>query len=90
MYSAPGASINVSAAQLSDVFSLTPAEAQVTLCLVNGLKLAEIAEHNGTALETVRSQLKAVFHKLGVNTQQDVIRIIVQTMVLLTGGAQEY
>jgi DNA-binding CsgD family transcriptional regulator/PAS domain-containing protein len=86
----PGGQMNISAAQIAEIFALTNAEAQVTLCLVNGLKLAEIAEHNGTALETVRSQLKAVFHKLGVNTQQDVIRIIVQTMVPLTGGAQEY
>ncbi|UZK04708.1 helix-turn-helix transcriptional regulator [Venatoribacter cucullus] len=86
----PGGQMNISAAQIADVFALTKAEAQVTLCLVNGLKLADIAEHNGTALETVRSQLKSVFYKLGVNTQQDVIRIIIQTMMPLTGGAQEY
>ena len=86
----PGGQMNISAAQIADVFALTNAEAQVTLCLVNGLKLADIAEHNGTALETVRSQLKSVFYKLGVNTQQDVIRIIIQTMMPLTGGAQEY
>lgn len=80
----PGASINVSAAQLSDVFSLTPAEAQVALCLVNGLKLSEIAIHKGTTLETVRSQLKNIFAKLGVNTQQDVIRVIVRAMLPLS------
>src|SRR5690606_38783723 len=86
----PDGQMNISAAQIAEIFALTKAEAQVALCLANGLKLADIAQHNGTALETVRSQLKAIFHKLGVNSQQDAIRIIVQTMMPLSGGAQEY
>lgn len=84
----PGGKMNISAGQLAEIFALTNAEAQVALCLVNGLKLADIAEHNGTALETVRSQMKAVFNKLGVNTQQDVIRIIIQTMIPLSGSPE--
>jgi len=84
----PGGKMNISAGQLAEIFALTNAEAQVALCLVNGLKLADIAEHNGTALETVRSQMKAVFNKLGVNTQQDVIRIIIQTMIPLSGNPE--
>lgn len=86
----PGGQMNISAAQLAEIFTLTSAEAKVALCLANGLKLAEIAQHNGTTLETVRSQLKAIFHKLGVNTQQDVIRIIVQVMTPLTDVTQAY
>jgi len=84
----PGGKMNISAGQLAEIFALTNAEAQVALCLVNGLKLADIAEHNGTALQTVRSQMKAVFNKLGVNTQQDVIRIIIQTMIPLSGNPE--
>ncbi len=80
----PGGRLNISCGKLSEIFSFTAAEADVALCLANGLKLADIAAQNGTGLETVRSQLKSIFNKLGVNTQQDVIRIIVQTMMPVT------
>lgn len=86
----PSGRLNISASHIAEIFTPTKAESQVALCLVNGLKLAEIAEYNGTALETVRSQMKAIFNKLGVNAQQDVVRIIVQTMIPLTSEEHKY
>ena len=62
-------------------FNLTAAEAEVALSLVNGLKLADIAENKSVGIETVRSQVKNIFHKLGVNKQQEVVRMIVQTLL---------
>lgn len=79
--SQPGAQLNLSAKQIERVFGFTATEAQVAVSITNGLTLNEIAELNGTKSETTRSHLKAIFRKLGVNRQQDVIRIIVQAAV---------
>ncbi|WP_372633517.1 helix-turn-helix transcriptional regulator [Alcanivorax jadensis] len=72
----PGASFNASAEQLIQTFGLTRKEAGIAIALTNGLDLKEISAQKGVSLATVRTQLKSIFHKLGVNKQQDVIRIL--------------
>ncbi len=72
----PDVGSNLSAEVLDDLYQLTPAEASVAISLVNGLGLKEIAGEKGVSLETVRAQLKQIFLKLGVNKQQDVIRVL--------------
>lgn len=61
------------------VFSLTRAEAKVAIALVNGLSLQHIAIQNDVSRETVRTQLKGVFTKLGVSKQQDVVRLLMNS-----------
>lgn len=61
---------------LRSLYGITAAEAKVAVSLANGLSLQQISEQQGTELETVRSQLKSVFAKMGVRKQQDVIRIL--------------
>lgn len=51
------------------VSSLTQREREVLRMLHVGLSVHEIAERNGVALPTVRSQVRSVLHKLGVNSQ---------------------
>ena len=46
---------------------LTEAERRVAESALKGLGLADIARARGVSIETVRSQLKAVYGKLGVN-----------------------
>ncbi|MBX3597972.1 MAG: hypothetical protein KF874_10435 [Rhizobiaceae bacterium] len=60
---------------LCATYSLTPAERRVLSGILSGQKLKQIAETNGIGLETVRSQLKGIYFKTGVNSQTDLIRI---------------
>jgi len=61
---------------LCKAYGLTPSEAEVSISIVNGMTLDQIAMAKGTANSTVRSQLKAVFHKLGVNRQTELVRML--------------
>ncbi|WP_026957385.1 alpha/beta fold hydrolase [Aliagarivorans taiwanensis] len=56
-------------------FDLTRAEQQLVTRLVAGDKLHEIAEHGGVSINTVRTQLKAVFGKTGCHSQSELMRI---------------
>jgi DNA-binding CsgD family transcriptional regulator len=59
---------------LRGVYRLTPAEAEVANAVADGSTLQEIAKLRSASLTTVRSQLQAVFAKLGVQRQSDLIR----------------
>ncbi len=74
--SAPDTPFNVSTEVLHTLYALTPAESGVAIGLLNGLTLSQISEANKVSIETVRSQLKNIFFKMGVKKQQDVIRIL--------------
>nr|WP_255613894.1 helix-turn-helix transcriptional regulator [Pseudogemmobacter faecipullorum] len=54
---------------------LTPAEAKVASLILQGHRPKEIARDLGVSVETVRSQLKAVFAKTGAASQADLVRI---------------
>jgi len=62
--------------ELASVYRLTPAEAQVAVSIANGISPSDIASSNEVAISTVRSQLKAVFLKVGVNTQAGLAKVI--------------
>jgi DNA-binding CsgD family transcriptional regulator len=57
---------------IQSLFDLTPAEARVAQGLVKGLTITEMARHQGTGRETVRSQVKAVLGKTGSRRQAEV------------------
>ncbi|CAN5372811.1 hypothetical protein BH10PSE4_BH10PSE4_16770 [soil metagenome] len=54
---------------LRAAYGLTAAEASAALDLARGRTRAMIAQARGVSIDTVRSQLKQVFHKLGVNRE---------------------
>ena len=56
-------------ASLAARFGLTPKETQVALHLAGGGSIADYAALHGVSEQTVRTQLKAVFAKTGVNRQ---------------------
>lgn len=74
--SVPDSPFNISAEVLHRLYALTPAESGVAIALLNGLSLTQISQTNKVSIETVRSQLKSIFTKMGVKKQQDVIRIL--------------
>lgn len=78
-FSDPDRTHPIEADKLADVYELTPAEAQVAISIANGINPEEIANINDVAISTIRSQLKAIYRKLGVNSQAELVK------VLLTG-----
>ena len=72
----PDSPFNLPAEALRSLYDMTPAEAGVATALVNGQSPNQISEHHGVSIETVRSQLKSIYQKMGVKKQQDVIRVL--------------
>jgi DNA-binding CsgD family transcriptional regulator len=58
------------------IYDLTPAEARTAAALVEGHSIHSAAQELAVGAETVRSHLKALFRKLSVSRQQDVIRLL--------------
>lgn len=61
---------------LSTIFGLTPAECRVTLLLMEGYSVKEIAYKNQVQQDTVRTQVKAVFQKTATNRQADLLKLL--------------
>jgi DNA-binding CsgD family transcriptional regulator len=66
----PGAEV------LAGLFDLTAAEARIARGIADGGTIAILAAQQGVSLETIRSQLKAIFAKTGVTRQVDLARLI--------------
>ncbi len=65
-------------ATMRDSFGLTPAETRVAARLKDGLTLKEAADDLEISVNTVRNQLRAVFDKMGLNRQSDLVRALTQ------------
>ena len=59
-------------------FDITRAEASLWSGLVSGATLGEIAERGGVSINTLRVQLAALFRKLGVHRQVDLVRLALE------------
>ncbi len=62
--------------QLRALFGLTSAEADVALLLADGVLLTGIAAKRGTTVETVRSQLRELRHKMRCTRQVELVRLV--------------
>ena len=69
---------------LEELFGLTPAEARVALSLSNGLSISETARAHSTTRNTVRTQVRAVFAKMGINSQARLIRTTLISVALMS------
>lgn len=63
---------------LRRAFSLTAGEAQVAAQLASGLTREEIAARRGVAPSTIHTQLKAIFAKVGVGREVDLVLAVLQ------------
>jgi DNA-binding CsgD family transcriptional regulator len=61
---------------LMGLYGLTEAEARLASALSGGHNLESAARALGIRMTTVRSELKSVFRKVGVNRQQDLVRLL--------------
>lgn len=69
---------------LIELFGLTPAEAKVALSLSNGLSIGDTARLSATSTNTVRSQVRSIFSKMGINRQSQLIRTTLISVALFS------
>ncbi|HYE42920.1 MAG TPA: hypothetical protein VEA15_05945 [Caulobacteraceae bacterium] len=61
------------AALVAEAFDLTQAEAEVAVALAGGETRDSVAALRGVTVETVRSQLKLIFGKMGVSREAELV-----------------
>lgn len=74
---------SISEALLAQLYGMSPAEARLAAALANGESLEQIAEQFELSKNTLRSQLKACFHKTGTRRQAELVRLILCDPVTL-------
>lgn len=72
----PDAPLNIDKDALIDAFGFTPRESDVAKLLAQGLDLGGIAACLGLRISTVRSNLKHVYEKAGVNNQAGLVALV--------------
>jgi DNA-binding CsgD family transcriptional regulator/PAS domain-containing protein len=63
---------------LRDQWGFTAAEAQLAQWLMQGLSLAQAAEHGGVTINTVRTQLRSLFDKTQTRRQAELVRMLLR------------
>lgn len=81
----PGRRRQASEDLLARAYGLTPAEARLAAALSRGMRLEEFAAEQDVSLNTVRSQLRAVFDKTGTHRQADLVRVALATAMPVRG-----
>lgn len=61
---------------LAELYGLSQSEARVATALLSVDTVADVAAHLHRSEQTIRSQLKAVYAKTGVNTQARLLRLL--------------
>lgn len=64
---------------LATIYDLTKAEAEVAIALANAKSPQEIADEKNVMITTIRSQIQSIFNKMGVNTQAQLIRTLLNS-----------
>lgn len=75
-FSDPERTIPIETDKLAEVYGLTSAEAKVAVSIANGLSVENISVINDVAISTIRSQLQAIYNKLGINQQTELVKIL--------------
>lgn len=74
-------------ALLRHTFDLTPAEAKLAARLANGETLETVSDVLGITKSTARNQLKAVFAKVGIHRQAELVSVISATLGPFVGDS---
>lgn len=61
---------------VAEMFGLTPAEARVAVRLARGQGIADIAADTGRSPETVRTQIKSILAKAGLERRSELVRVL--------------
>jgi DNA-binding CsgD family transcriptional regulator/PAS domain-containing protein len=63
------------------MYRLTRAEADIARLLIEGRSPRDIADHRGVAFETVRTQCKHIYGKLGVNSHAGAVACLMRSLL---------
>ncbi len=66
---------------LMTIYNFTKKEAEVAMCLANAMTAPETAEHKNVKISTVRSQTQSIFAKMGVSSQAQLVKIILNSPI---------
>ena len=66
---------------LSSSFDLTRAEMEIAAFVVEGFSVARIAEARGSSVATVRCQLRTIYEKTSVNSQIELMRVVMGIVI---------
>ncbi|WP_371365939.1 helix-turn-helix transcriptional regulator [Pseudomonas sp. QL9] len=61
---------------LAELFGLTPAERRLSELLVQGLTVDECAQHLQVSINTIRTQLRALFRKTHTRRQSELVNLL--------------
>jgi|GEM_PF-1775971 len=79
----PARQQHLSVEGLKELAQLSDAEGAVAALLVEGLKIAEVAERRNVSPNTIKAQLKSISQKLRCSSQSDIIRMAASTRIPL-------
>lgn len=68
---------------LSEIYNLTPAEAELVQLLAQGRSLEEASSIRQVTVNTARSQLKQVFAKTGTRRQSQLLQVVLSSVALV-------
>jgi len=80
---APSAPVKRIQQLLADQFKLTPTQCEVALSLGSGVSLGDVALQRGTSINTVRTHANAVFEKMSVRRQGELVSLLQQLQALV-------
>lgn len=89
VFAAPrSARLQPETALLQSQFGLTRTEAEITAHLARGEGSEDIARRRGRSVATVRAQVKAIYAKLDITTQSQLVSLVARSLAALgRGGA---
>jgi DNA-binding CsgD family transcriptional regulator len=74
---------SIEASHLSELFGLSPSEAEIALRLAEDETVSAMAEARGVQVETVRGQIKSLLRKMGLSSQKQLVRVLTRIAAAL-------
>ncbi|WP_432283492.1 LuxR C-terminal-related transcriptional regulator [Aminobacter sp. BA135] len=85
----PEANPEVEGELVRQLFDLTPAEAAVARRLTAGLSLEDAATSLDISRNTARAHLRSIFSKSGITRQTELVRLVLNSAVILGHGPRQ-
>ncbi len=81
----PDRPVKLSSQLLGQLFDLTPAETRLAIALCQGNLLADLAVSCGVSTNTLKTQLKSLFGKTGVQRQHQLVTLLLSSPARMLG-----
>ena len=75
--------------RLEQAYGITPSEAEICRLVFELRDLDEVAERRGVAIDTVRTQVKRIFGKLGVHSKAELVKLLAMLCARIMVNAEQ-